>query len=292
MKDNEKTKEQLIKELVQLRQRIAELEILGAERKKAEKKLKEAYKELKETQAQLIHSEKMASIGQLAAGAAHEINNPLTAIIVEMQTLLEDKDKDTKDAARTILEQSKRINLIVGRLLEFSRKREVKFEPFDINNAVEKSVSLLTYQAKIENIEIVKELNPDLPKVLGDLDQIQEVFLNIMLNATQSMEEEGKLTIGTRMEEVIKYGRRETDVFNLGQEVVVIEFKDTGRGMDEETLAKIFDPFFSTKKKGTGLGLSICYGIIRNHNGTIEARSQIGKGSTFLVELPIERGKK
>ena len=111
--------------------------------------------------------------------------------------------------------------------------------------------------------------------------------MNIMLNAVQSMKKGEKLKITICTEKITKYGRRGTDIFKQGQEIVAIEFKDTGKGMDEATLKKAFDPFFTTKEKSTGLGLPICYGIIRNHRGTIEAYSEIGKGSTFIVKLPI-----
>lgn len=262
-------------------------------RKRAEEELKEAYVELKETQAQLVQSEKLAAIGQLAAGAAHEINNPLTAISGEAQMLMKDKDKDrdTKDASKIIVEQAKRIKAITERLLEFSQKRKFEEKPLDINEAVKESISLLAYQAKTEDMKIIKGLGPNLPKIIGDKNQLQEVFFNIMLNAVQAMENGGTLTVRTRGEEITKYGNRKTDVFKQGQEIVVIEFKDTGRGMDDEVLEKLFDPFFTTKEKNTGLGLSISYGIIRNHNGLIEAHSKLGEGSTFIVKLPIMGGK-
>lgn len=259
------------------------------ERKKAEEELRKAYQSLKETQTQLIHSEKLASIGQMAAGVAHEINNPLTVISGEAEMLLRDKDKDedTKDASKTIMEQAERIKNITGILLDHSHKRKFKLEPLDINDALVKSLSLLNYQAKIENIEIIKELDPNLPISLGDTNQLQEVFLNIMLNAVQAMEGGGKLTIKTYRDKISEESRRKSDRFKLNQEIMVVEFKDIGRGMDEITLKRVFDPFFTTKEKSTGLGLFICYGIIDSHHGTIEANSKLGEGSTFIVKIPI-----
>ena len=259
------------------------------ERKKAEEELSRAYKELKESQLQLIQVEKLAALGELAAGVAHEIENPLFVISGEAEMLLkdEDKDKNIRDVSRVIVEQSERIKGIINRLLEFSRKREFKQEPLDINDAVGKSISLLGYQAKMENVEIIKELEPDLPKVFGDDNQIQEAFLDIMINAVQAMEGGGKLTTRTHREKATTH--RDTLKFKLGTELVVIEFKDTGKGMDEETLKKIFDPFFSTKERGVGLGLSICYKIIENHKGIIEAYSKLGEGCTFIVKLPIPK---
>ena len=162
----------------------------------------------------------------------------------------------------------------------------------DVNDVAEKAISLLSYHIRTEDIKIIKKLTPNLAKVLGDKNQLHEVFLNIMLNAVQAMEKEEKLTITIRTEKIIKYGRRKTDIFKQGQEIIFIEFKDTGKGMDEETLKKVFDPFFTTKEKNTGLGLSICYGIIKNHGGTIEVQSKLGEGSTFIVKLPsMEEGK-
>ena len=254
-----------------------------------ERRIERRAGELEESQAKLIQLEKLISVGQLATGIAHEINNPLCAISGEAQMLLMGKDKNIKNASKIIVEQAERIKTIVENLLEFSRKKKLKLEPLDINNAVEETISLLSYQAKIEKIEIIKELDINLPKVLGISDRIQEVFLNIMLNAVQAMEGKGRLMIRTHSEKIMGYGRRRTDILKLGQEIVVIEFKDTGKGMDEETLKKIFDPFLSTKEKGIGLGLSICYGIIRNHNGIIEVNSKLGEGSAFLVKLPIPR---
>src|SRR3989344_2980084 len=199
--------------------------------------------ERKQAQAQLIQSAKMASVGLLAVGVAHEINNPIFAISGEAEMLLKDETKDieTKDASKAILEQVKRIKGITERILLFSRQKEFKREPLDEN-------------------------------------QIQEVFLNIMLNAVQAMEGEGRLTIRTYSEKIRENGRRKTDKFKLGNGAVIIEFRNTGKGMDEQTLNKLFSPFLTTKEKGTGLGLFICYGIIENHGGIIEAQSKLGEG--------------
>lgn len=260
--------------------------------KELEQKTKEleiAYNELKETQMRLAQSEKLAAVGLVASGVAHEINNPLAVISGEAEMLLKDKDKDedVKEATKIIMEQAKRIKTINQRLLEFSRKREPKFELLDINKALEESMSLLGHQIKSDGIEIIKELSPSLPKLLGDKNQLQEVFLNIMLNAVEAMEGKGKLTIKTYAEKIREYGRRKQDLFKLGQKIVIIELTDTGKGMDEDTIKKVFDPFFTTKEKNTGLGLSISYGIIQSHNGSIEVYSKLGAGSTFVVKLPI-----
>lgn len=266
-----------------------------SKRKQTEKELRGAYEQLKQAQLQLTRSAKMASVGLLATGVAHEINNPLAVISGEAYMLLKDenKDQETRDSSKNILEQSERIKKITTRLLEFSRNKEPKRQLLDVHQDIEKSISLLTYQAKIEKIEIAKEWGVGLPRIWADGGQLQEVFLNIMLNAVQMMENGGTLTIRTYGEEVTEYAASKTDKFKPGDRIVAIEIKDTGKGMDDETLKKVFEPFFSTKEKGVGLGLFICYGIIDNHGGVIEAQSKLGGGSTFIVQLPVpkERGE-
>lgn len=197
-------------------------------------------------------------------GAAHRINNPLFVISGEAEILLKDanKDQDTTDASRIILEQTKRIATITKSLLEFSRQIEPKREFLDVNKVIEESIPLLSYQTKMDKINIVKELAADIPEVRGDKNQLQEVFLNIMLNAMQAMEEGGILTVRTNSEQITENGRRKTDRFKLGERIMIIEFKDTGKGMDGQTISKIFNPFFTLKEKGTGLGLFVCYAII------------------------------
>ena len=259
------------------------------EQKESERKLQEAYDNLRTTQTQLIQAEKMTLLGQLSAGVAHEINNPVAVISGEAQMLFKDdcKDQETKEASRVILEQAKRIEMITRRLLEFSRRKESKQQSVDLNEAIEKSLALLSYQAKVGNVVTIKKLDSSLPKVLGDFDQLQEVFLNLALNAVQAMERGGTLTIRSRRDKVTEDARRKIDILKYDQEIVMVEVEDTGIGMDEVALKKCFDPFFTTKEKGTGLGLSVCYGIVESHGGMIEVRSQLGKGSTFIVKLPV-----
>jgi len=138
----------------------------------------------------------------------------------------------------------------------------------------------------LQNIAITKHLNSSPLEVMGDSGQLQQVFLNIMVNAVQAMPDGGKLNIRSYVEEITEFGKRGTDTFKLGDKVVVIEFEDTGEGIPEEKLEKIFDPFFSTKEQGIGLGLSICHGIIEAHQGSIEVRSKLREGATFIIKLP------
>lgn len=249
-------------------------------------------RELKRLQTRLVRSEKLAAIGELAAGVAHEINNPLNVISGHAEMLsMEKKDEDIKEATRIILGQVKRAAAIIQRLLKFSKKIEPKIEPIDINKTLEDTIPLLEYQIKRQNIHIKKELSTHLSPIMADSGQLQEVFLNIMLNAVQAMPKGGMLTIRTYPATISNFGKREADIFRLGASTAVIEFEDTGEGIPEENLKMIFNPFFSTKEGGTGLGLSICHGIIEAHQGTIEVQSKVGRGTSFIIQLPLP-GKK
>ncbi len=240
--------------------------------------LKERDERLKEyTQQQIMKSERLATLGQLAAGVAHEINNPLGAVL--MYTHLSLEEMEAEDTRRKNLEkvvgEATRCRDIVKGLLDFARQTEPKVEESDVNEILNRTFSLVENQALFQNVKIKKLLSPSLPKVMMDSNQIQQVFANIILNAAEAIEGEGELIIGTRIA---------TD-----NEHIEIEFTDTGCGIPPENYEKIFDPFFTTKEvgRGTGLGLAISYGIIARHKGTINIRSRPGKGSTFIVRLPI-----
>jgi len=243
-----------------------------------EKRVEERTQELKKTQEQLIQSEKLASLGKLAAGIAHEINNPLTGILTYSSLLLkENKDNpQVKEDLEVIVNETTRCRKIVKGLVEFARQTEPSKTPADINKVVEETLPLLEHQAIFHNISVVKKLKENLPTVMADLDQIRQVFVNIILNAAEAMSQGGTLTIETNLDSEKNF--------------LKVSFSDTGCGISEENLPKIFDPFFTTKKsgKGTGLGLSVSYGIIQRHNGFLEVKSQLGKGSTFTVKLPLE----
>ncbi|MDP3025636.1 MAG: ATP-binding protein [candidate division Zixibacteria bacterium] len=242
-----------------------------------EKRVEERTQELKKTQEQLIQSEKLASLGKLAAGIAHEINNPLTGILTYSSLLLkENKDNlQIKEDLEVIVNETTRCRKIVKGLLEFARQTEPSKAPANINKVVEETLSLLETQALFQNIKIEKRLKKGLPDVMMDIDQIKQVFMNIIINAAEAMSQGGTLTI-----------QSDSDPQKRFAEVCFI---DTGPGIPEENLSKIFDPFFTTKRsgKGTGLGLSVSYGIIQRHDGFLEVKSQLGKGSTFTVKLPL-----
>jgi len=231
----------------------------------------------KHLQQQLYLSSRLAAIGELAAGVAHEINNPLTGIIGFSQRLLrKSTDEKVRQDSERIHSEAQRAAKIVQNLLTFARRHESKKEYSNINDILQKTLELRAYELKTSNIEVVTDLAPSLPKTEADFQQIEEVFLNIVINAERAIIEtksEGKLTIQTQ--EVGDYIR--------------VSFTDNGHGIPAEHLDQLFDPFFTTRgeRGGTGLGLSICHGIVVDHGGRIYTRSEPGQGATFIVELPV-----
>jgi len=240
--------------------------------------LKARDEQLKEQAARkVMESERLALVGQLAAGVAHEINNPLTGIVTYSQLLLEKNpgEGSTRASLQKIVTQANRCRKIVRGLLDFSRQSKPDERPCNVNTVLQECVSLVANQALFQNIEIVRNLAEDLPLVPMDPSQIQQVFLNLILNAAEATPAEGRLNLTTRM---ASSGR-----------AVEIEFADTGCGIKEADLERIFEPFFTTKgaRRGTGLGLAISYGIVKEHRGSIGVRSTVGKGTTFVVSLPL-----
>jgi PAS domain S-box-containing protein len=236
-------------------------------------------KKLQETHLQLVSSEKMASLGKLAAGIAHEINNPLGGILIYASLIMEDLPEDDRkrgDLGR-IVQEAGRCKEIVKSLLEFARQTEPKMEPTDINRAITEGLFFLENQALFYNIQIIKRLDPFLPLVQGNAGQLKQVFINIIVNAAEAMHGTGSLTI--------------TSYPSRDRKSVFLDFTDTGEGISEENLARIFDPFFTTKEvgKGTGLGLSTSYGIVKSHDGTITVKTKVGAGTTFVIELPASQ---
>jgi len=250
--------------------------------KTLEKKVEERTKELREMQAHLIQSEKLASLGKLAAGIAHEINNPLGGILIYSHLLLEDTDKDSPshENLKKIIKETSRCKDIVKGLLEFARPKEPEMSLMYINEVVNRSLALVERQALFQNIEIKKSFALELPKIVADESQLQQVFMNIIMNAAEAMEGKGTLTLSTSL--------------NTDDSCIEVKFSDTGHGIKEEDKKRLFEPFFTTKEvgEGTGLGLAISYSIIQKHKGTIEVESQEEKGSTFTVKLPVTRQKR
>ncbi len=237
----------------------------------------EVEKRLEETQKQLAQSDKMASLGQLAAGVAHEINNPLTGILFYANLILEkiDENDPIKSDLEFIIEDANRCKKIVKSLLVYSRKADSCKNVVHINNLVESSLTLTLDQKIFGNIHIVKELSDEMMLLFADANKIQQVIINLVINAADAMDGKGTLTIRTYRDKRFKK--------------VYLEVQDTGCGIPKENLDKIFDPFFTTKQvgKSTGLGLSISYGIVEEHGGKIRVKETSPKGTTFLLEFPL-----
>ena len=285
------------------------------------KSLESANKQLKQAQEELIRTEKLASIGRFAAGVAHEVGNPLGAILGYASILQKNgiDREESKDYLKRIEKEIERINRIVRELLEFSRPSTFEIRDVETNKVLENSISLLSYQKNFRNIQTQLNLQPDLPMVKGDESQLSQVFINIILNGIDAMPEGGILEIKTEEHIVedlfpsrleVPYGRRrrgdpsESDYFRLrkpdllsslltkfskGDHLVKIRISDTGIGIKKEDLERIFDPFFTTKSpdKGTGLGLSISLRIVESMGGEIKVESEVGGGSTFELYFPI-----
>lgn len=263
-----------------------EINILSAEFERMRQKLLESYsnledkieqrtKALREAQFQISHQEKMASLGLLAAGVAHEIGNPLTGISSMAQIIKRRvNDKDIEEYVSTILSNIERISRIVRELVDFTRPSSYEATMVNANKVIESAVGIVRYDKRAKHIDLEQELDPDLPALFLVEDQLQQVFINILINAMDACpNNDAKLRIRTFSEN--------------GN--VHMHFTDNGVGIKPEHQAKIFEPFFTTKKvgQGTGLGLSVSYGIIRNLNGKISVKSQPGTGSTFKIEIPI-----
>ncbi len=245
-----------------------------------EQRVQERTQELQQVQDQLVRAGKMAALGELAAGVAHEINNPLTGVLTFSSLMLKKVDENNpwKKDLENIVQQTTRCRNIVRGLLDFARQRKPDKKGWDIHTLIDRTVTLVENQAPFQNIKIVKKFRTDMPMLNVDADQIQQVFMNILINAADAMAGNGgTLTVKT----------------DVRDGMVEVSFTDTGSGMSKEHLSKVFTPFFTTKEtgKGTGLGLAISYGIIQSHSGDIEAESEVGKGSTFRIRLPIESGK-
>ena len=234
--------------------------------------------ERKKMEEQLIVTDRLASIGELASGVAHELNNPLTGIIGFSELLLKKNvAEEIKEDLEVINREAQRTAQIVRNLLTFARRHETTKEPVDINQAIQSVLDLRAYEQKVHNIQIISNFEPNLPNITADLFRLQQVFINVIINAEHFMTEahgRGTLTITTRSD----------------GDSIRASFADDGPGIRKENLRHLFDPFFTTKEvgKGTGLGLSICHGIVTEHGGKIYAESEFKKGATFTLELPVK----
>jgi signal transduction histidine kinase len=247
----------------------------------AYQKLNQYTQQLKDSQEQLIQSEKLSSLGQLAASIAHEVNNPLSGILMYTQLLSKkiSSGEVTKEGTLDYLAKMEaelvRSAGLVRNLLDFARQSAPALVETDLNDIVDRVLELAAHSARLNKVEVVKELDPSLPKLTADPNQLQQVCTNLVVNAIQAMPQGGRLTLRT----------------SLSQDKLKLEVRDTGSGISPENMRKLFTPFFSTKKevKGVGLGLAVSYGIIQRHRGKIEVQSKEGKGTTFTVYLPLHQ---
>jgi two-component system NtrC family sensor kinase len=246
-----------------------------------EDKVQEKTAELEKAQLQMIHSEKMAAIGQMAAGVAHEINNPLTGVITFAHLVKKSIPEGgrQREDLDTIIREAERCSRIVRGLLDFARGGEIVRKQLDVNEVLGRTLGLMRYQKSFEHVEVDRLFAEDLPQIEADQDQVQQVFVNLIANAAEAMGGEGRLRLSTRA----------VDDVNGHGPGVRIEVMDTGPGIPEADLGRIFDPFFSTKEtgEGTGLGLSVTYRIVENHGGRIAVSSKVGTGTRFAVYLPV-----
>ena len=271
MEDVANSFNQMIRKLKRARE---ELELWG---KKLEQKVEQRTQELKEAQDQILRSERLAALGRLSAGVAHEMNNPLSGILLFTQSLLKKtRDNPSVQEDLAVIEQEIiRCSRIVRSLLDFARETKPKKAATQINSVIENTLRLVEHQADFHNIQITKELSSDLPPISLDANQIQQVLMNIILNAADAMSEEGTLVIKSQL--------------SLQDDSIQITVADSGCGIPKEVIDRIYDPFFTTKeqKKGTGLGLAVSYGIIKKHQGFILVESEVGKGTTVTIKLPL-----
>jgi len=240
-----------------------------------ERKVEERTAELKEMQDLLIQTEKLAALGKLAAGVAHEINNPLTGILTNSSLMLEDctEDDPLRPDLQTIVDETLRCRKIVKGLLDFARQTPPRKTLISLNQVVNDILSLLRNQVGFREINVTTRFDPTPCSVMADQDQIRQVILNIVLNAAEAMAGKGEMTISSSIEQQNR--------------VIRIAIHDNGPGIPDEVKSRIFEPFFTTKSNGTGLGLSIAYGIVERHGGEISISSTKGQGTTVSVDLPL-----
>ena len=250
-----------------------------------EQRVEEKTRNLQQAQVRLVHNEKMASLGALAAVVAHEINNPLSGVLTYTKLVHKmigdtgpqpERVESINKYLATMEKETTRCGNIVKNLLEFSRQSGAVTGEADINDILERTLFLITHKLELQNIRLTRDFSPDLPVLNCDTDQIQQAMLAILINAVEAMPEGGQLKVATRM------------ITDSGERQIQIEIADTGVGIPDEVMDRLFEPFFTTRhdKKGVGLGLSVVYGIIRRHHGKIDVQSRVNEGTTFLISLP------
>lgn len=222
-----------------------------------------------------LQTEKLSALGRMAAGIAHEINNPLTGILLFSSNLIKKVPRKgpLKEGLETIIHETIRCRQIIQELLEFSRDKEPAKTLSNLNDIILKALNILENEFRLQHVRIEKQLSGSLPDIFLDANQMQQVFINLIINALEAIQTEGVITIQSRLDPEAK------------TEIVIIT--DSGCGIPADQINKAFEPFFSTKPKGTGLGLAVSYGIVRNHQGNITVSSQVGRGTRFTIQIPI-----
>lgn len=256
-----------------------------------EEKVEQATLELQRAQAETARNEKLASVGLLAAGIAHELNNPLTGVLTFSHLVrqeLEDGSPEAEDLD-LVIQETKRCAAIIRRLLDFAREKTPEKSYADVNGLIEECVQLINQSAQLADIDVAVDLGEDLPPVWMDVDLVKQVIMNMLVNAQHAIGKEGNIFVGTRLSADCPGVTAE----NGGAPMVEITIRDDGCGIEAENLDRIFDPFFTTKGvgKGTGLGLSVSHGTIEAHRGTIEVSSEVGEGTEFRICLPTRSRK-
>ena len=285
-------------------ERAIERDKLEKENKGLLERLEEVSHKFNETHERLLSLRKFTTIGQLTPGVSHEIKNILGIINVSTHYLSDKVDRDNPKVLKhlgNIEKEVKRCNGLIINLLNFSRQRESKMVTIDTEKLLDETLSLIEHQMALQNIQIMRDYMPGLPRALGDMDRIKEVFINMLLNASEAMPDGGELRIKTGVAADTKWhivdGRKaaaqgiDPPIISHQADFVEVIFYDTGCGIPPENFRKVFMPFFTTKEKGkgTGLGLSICKKIIEEHHGNIELESETGKGTAFFVRLPLSK---
>jgi len=224
-----------------------------------------------------LQTEKLSALGRMAAGIAHEINNPLAGVLLYSSNLSKKIPDDSllKEGMEIIIRETQRCKIIIQGLLEFARDREPKKAMADINRIIDRAVNMLENEFRLRHIRLEKAYSKDLKAAMLDESQLQQVFVNLLLNAAHAIDQEGTIAIRTHPDSAGEH--------------VIIELQDSGCGIPREHLNKIFEPFFSTKINGSGLGLAVSYGIVRNHQGELAVESQPGKGACFTITLPMRQ---
>ncbi len=260
---------------VDLRKSNDEIGLLAESFNEMSRKMASDIEQLRQLNEQLIRTEKLAAMGTLSAGVAHEVNNPLASIssLIQMMQAKQNVDDDTREKLKLISAQITRITQVTKDMMDFARVRPAAKSLVNVNEIIDSSLRLASFDKSFQRLNLKKVLESNLPEIFADSDQLQQVFLNLFLNARDAMPDGGELFVET----------------SLKANEIQIKIADSGFGISENNLKKIFDPFFTTKQtgKGTGLGLAVCYGIITAHNGRIEVSPNNGKGTLFTIQLPL-----